>query len=350
MIQTFSTKIKFIGMLMLLASIFQPSFSQALQSNKYNSIGFTTIRKTDNNGNHLLISIWYPAVDAGSRMSLRDYLLAGKITSDIKDETVLDGFRNVLERLFPGPLGPLPDSSFKRLLSTTYKSAWNASQAKGKFPLLLAVAKPDSYIETFESLSAHGFVVAAITTIWKDEPNDTLLYMNATHVLEDLLHFMKQQSYIDTGHIAAFGHGGGIQPAFYLAMRDPAIKLLINLDGGVFGPRSKTILSPDYKPWALKIPFLHIITQSEKKEDDPAQFNALSNLRYRLIIKSESVVHHDFTTWGRVAVNQLGRRDSSAALVNNIFLNINNYIIAFLKDGQIKKSLIPQKYFQYDVF
>jgi len=53
---------------------------------------------------------------------------------------------------------------------------------------------------------------------------------------------------------------------------------------------------------------LHIITQSQAKEDDRSEFNVLSNPRYRVIINSDSVRHHDFTVWGRVVANGLHKR------------------------------------------
>jgi len=273
---------KFFFIILFLAVSFyaltQSTDKNNLKYGKYN-VGFQTIRLKGKNEYPLLISLWYPATAGGAKICLRDYIIAGALTTDIADTVSIHQFRRVLELPFLFHLDKIPDADFEKLLSTQFKACKDASIQKQKFPLLIVQATSDNYIEMFEFLASHGFIVAGITTSWKDQQNDTLLYVNATNILEELLNFMVKQSYVDTSRIAGFGHGGGIQPAFYLAMRTLRIKLLVNLDGGVFGPRSKTTLSPDYAPSRLKIPMLHIITQSQRKEDNEVEFNALSNPR-----------------------------------------------------------------------
>jgi hypothetical protein len=332
-------------------SLVQFVLSQQQKNNEaVAGIGFTTNRIQDKDGNSLLVSVWYPSAKAGQRMNLRDYIIAGKLTEDITDTNVITGFKQMLERPFFGHSLTITNSELNKLLPVSFHASKDVSIRKGRFPLVIATAKPESYAETFEFLAAHGFVVAAVTMLWKDEKNDTLLYVNATNALAELLRFELKQPYVDTNNISAFGHGGGIQPAFYLAMRTSKIKSVINLDGGVFGLRSKTTLSPDYNPARLKIPMLHIITQSQRRIDNPAEFNALSNLRYRLIIKSDSIRHHDFTIWGRVITNQLRQRGEPTILVNKVFTSIDQLILYFLKSKKLISSVVPEDLFQYEKF
>jgi hypothetical protein len=86
-------------------------------------------------------------------------------------------------------------------------------------------------------------------------------------------------------------------------------------------------LSPDYKPAKLKSSMLHIVTQAQLREDSKPQFDALTNPRYRIVFKSDSVMHHDFTIWGRIIGNDLHQRGQE---VNEVFSNVSQLIYDFL--------------------
>src|SRR6185503_14086256 len=114
---------------------------------------------------------------------------------------------------------------------------------KGKWPLVISDTEPVSLFVTNEWLASNGYVVAVPATDFPPPLNDSVLYEAPTAALEFLLHFMTQQSFIDTANISALGFGGGSQAAFYLAMRTQQIKCLVNIEGGIFMPLSKTTAS-----------------------------------------------------------------------------------------------------------
>jgi len=154
----------------------------AYSSDKVDSsnIGFKTIRKYETNGDPLLISIWYPAEKGTTRMNLRDYITANKLTTDIPDTNAIANFKSILELPFLYHLDKIPDADFEKIIAMPFNACKNAPMKKGKFPLLIATATSDSYAEIFEFLARHNFIIASITTKWKDEKNDSLLYVQAT--------------------------------------------------------------------------------------------------------------------------------------------------------------------------
>ena len=106
----------------------------------------------------------------------------------------------------------------------------------------------------------------------------------------------------------------------------------------VYGIRLK---KPDYSPLQLKIPMLHITTVPTRKYEDAAQFNALTNRIYRINILSDSVFHHDFTTYGRVA-GALGKRPSML-LIDSTFNEVHRLILYFLENKNIDYSLVNKQ-------
>ncbi len=312
-------------------------------------VGFRSILRPDGQGKPLLICLWYPASAGGEKMTLKNYIVAGALSKDVADTASTNGFKRVLELPFLFHLDKVPDDQYAKVLAMPLKAGQNAVPIKKRFPLVIASASPGNYPVTFEYLASNGFVVASITAKVEEAPNDTLLWPKPTDRLEYLLNYMIGQPDIDTTRVAAFGHGGGIQPAFYLAMRTTRVKLLINMDGGVFGDRSKTTLSPDYKPAMLKVPMLHIITVSQQKEDNARQLKVLSNPIYRVVIRSDEVQHHDFTMWGVVVAEALHKRGASTKIVEEVYSNIHSIILYFLEEKKLDTPAINSSLFDYSL-
>jgi hypothetical protein len=315
-----------------------------------NAVGFTTMQVKGRQGDNLSIAVWYPANKGGKKMSLKDYIIEGRETPAASDTESLSQYKQVLELPFLFHLDKIPQGEFERAIATPFFAYKNAPVQKGKFPLVITYTSPESYPETFEYFASHGFVVACVAAHLPDITNDTLIYVHATDILEEFMLLMKQQPYVDTTRIAAFGHGWSIQPSFFLAMRTPAVKLLVNLDGAVFGPRSKTTFSPDYRPAALKIPMLHIISGETVQQEDINQFNILTNPRYRVMV-NDSVSHHDFGEFGRVVDVGLNKRGIAAPLVEKVYAGVHEMMVSFLIHGKpdtlnIDKTLLKCDFFK----
>lgn len=303
-------------------------------------IGFSTRREQTTGGDKILISFWYPAGGGGKRMTLRDYITADRVDASEPDSAGVRDFKRVLELPFLFHLSPIKADDYNATLSTLTNSYRDAAILTDKYPLVIAICPPQNYISSFETLASNGYWVASVTYRGEDENIDSLLYVKPTRILGELLDYMWKQPYIDTSRVSAIGHGWGIQAAFFLAMKTNRLKSLINMDGGVFGPRSKTDLSIDYHPTRLTIPMLHITTGSTRRDDDLQQFNVLNNPRYSLDILSDSVSHHDFSTYGRVVGNILHARDS-IGIINRTYDEVHKAILLFLKNRKIDSSLNP---------
>ena len=327
----------------------QKDFTNALEPGPA-SVGFKTIRTITATGDSLLISLWYPADKADRAMTLREYILFGFLNPAMQDTAKLNYYKRILELPF---LYHLPETSpavYRRSINITYRAGRNSPTKKGRFPLVVAMAEPFNFPETFEFFASHGFVVAGVTYHYNDEQPDSLLYVKPTRILEALIGYMSRQPYIDSTRIAAFGFGGGIQPPFYLAMKNKCIKLLLNLDGAVFGPRSKTNLSIDYNPSRLRIPMLHITTRYTRNQDDSSQFFALSNPRYCVNILSDSVWHHDFTSWGRVADLGLHQRGTASPLIEKVYARIHDLMLDFLQHGKTDPHAMDTALFAFATY
>jgi hypothetical protein len=312
-------------------------------------VGFTNVHGKTKSGEAMLISIWYPAEGGGHRMTLRDYISASAVDKNEPDSIGLKEFKRVLELPFLFHLSPIAADEYEEALSTVTNTYRDAEMVKKKFPLVITFCAPQNYITSFEILASNGFCVASVSDKEKDETNDSLYYVKPTMVFSEFLDYMWQQPFVDTSRVSAMGHGWGIQAPFYLAMKTTRIRQLINLDGAVFGPRSKTYLSPDYHPSQLTIPMLHITTVSTRHDEDPQQFAVLNNPRYRINILSDSVSHHDFSTYGRVVGNILNKRPS-IVLINKTYDEVHKLILCFLQKGRIDPSLINAELVEFRMF
>jgi hypothetical protein len=298
-------------------------------------VGFKTMRMSSKTGNPVLISIWYPAESETTAMTLADLITIGGARIDVPDSTLI--------REFPAPIKwmfdvNMDEAAYMRLIKIPTNTFRDAPEKRGTFPFIISLARPSSYFSTFEFLASHGFVVAGVDCYFvNDSPPGALHYSRYTDLLEELMSFMEGQDNTQKNSVSVFGHGFGINPALYLAMRTSTIKKAINFDGGFFGPRSNTTKSIDYHPERLNIPLLHVITQSQFKEDDASQFQALKNPITRVVIKSDVFKHQDVSAWGRL-VTFGSRTGQDANAVNSIYVELHNLMLDFLHGDPLPKS------------
>jgi hypothetical protein len=300
------------------------------------SVGFDTVRIISKSGDTLLFSIWFPAKKNDHEIKLRDYVVAGSAIQHLSDSDGLNNLKNSIIRLYNVNFS---DYDFTTFLSKSSRAYLHAQPVKGKFPLIIAQSQPHTYYNTFEYFASHGFIVAGVMFNYGRQtitPPDSLMSKQQTDYLADLLDYMLQQPFVDTSSVTAFGHGGGIQSAGFLAMRDSRIRKLLNLDGGFFGPRSKTTSSIDYHPSKLTIPFLHVITKSQSVEDDPIQFKNLRNPIIRVTFKNEAVRHHDFTVFGKIVVG-MGKRVNEKTIYRAVE-SAEELMLRFLLNKPLKEE------------
>ncbi len=320
-----------------------------LQPGNYKT-GFRVIRETGTDGKPFLISLWYPADKAGDKMTIRNYVETGIMNGKEDKQVLAQSFKETLEipQLFG--LEKIPDADYDKLLSTPVMATANAKLTKGKWPLIISDTEPVSLFVTNEWLASQGFIVAVPSADMPPPLNDSLLYKAPTTALEFLLRYMMRQSFIDTANISALGFGGGSQAAFYLSMRTSAIKCLVNVEGGMFMPLSKTTLSHDYNPVGFKIPLLHIVRPQIINGESVSEFNAIASPKKYRLTNLSSTQHHDFTVYGRVVNAVLQKRGNDAALASDIFTQVHELILQFLKLRRLEPSDIRSEQIRLEVF
>src|SRR5690349_18138921 len=90
---------KSILVLIFLFKFCQPVFLQTVV--KPGTVGFKTTKKTTKDGKPELISIWYPATGNGEKITLRNYIIAGKLETAEPDSNLFNAFISIFKRIFP---------------------------------------------------------------------------------------------------------------------------------------------------------------------------------------------------------------------------------------------------------
>lgn len=295
-----------------------------------NEVGFKVVDTFTRDGLALKIGIWFPALAGKTKMTRSDLLM----TTKSSEGSVGNDFKRMAERIAGENLDSV---QFQNYLQEGIPLWKDGKAKKGKFPLVLVSGNLFDYYALVQSIASQGYVVACVTTKINEPfwPADNALHYSAfTNALEDGLNYLLKQSYVDANNISVFGHGGGIQAAAYLAMRRSEIKRVVNLDGGFFGPRSKSTRSADYQPASLTAPFLHLVTAGQAAEDDAVQLAALRSPLFRVRWSSHAVHHHDFTVYGQVVAYCRRLNATHPAMQANQIAT--NLILQFLSEDRVK--------------
>lgn len=325
------------------------------------AVGFKLMRERDpaRDNRPMVVSLWYPGRASASarQVLLKDYPSARIInatftepTEDEKKQQYLQ-LHHVLEAPFIFG-AKLSYDQFAPVLEAPTAAKWDLKEARGKFPLVVMRSEPEGLSVTAEYLASNGFVVAAIHAPYdQDQQPDSLFYVSATKDLLWLLNRTKSLGSVDQNKIAAIGFGGGVQGAFYITMLTDKIKGLVNLEGGVFGPRSKTDKNINYFPEKMRTPMLHIIATSQQKEDDIAQESALVNTTlYRAFVQHESLRHHDFSIYGRVYGRGLNGRTGFSETIDPTYTAAHTMMVEFLKlavEGKASAFQVDQRFMPF---
>jgi dienelactone hydrolase len=160
-----------------------------------------------------------------------------------------------------------------------------------------------------EYLASRGFVVAAPPSPMLHNPMERedqagVFAENQSAELEAAIDAVSRIIPVDSLHIGVVGHSFGARAALLLAMRDPRIRALVSLDGGIgtsnaVGPFRQ---APSFRSDAQIPPLLHFY-----EDLDPfmkPDFGLLKSLNTaRLVLEHEDGMHHThFTTYGFAAI------------------------------------------------
>jgi hypothetical protein len=337
----------FLACTALITNVTSSQLQGSLKKGAHN-VGFKILNVKDDHGKALRICIWYPAKEKGTAMKLSDYVDIPSIGGSQEKKVLRNELKNTLS--FAMDIPSIPQSDFDKALTTDVLAVKDAIMETGKWPVIISDCEPTPLVVTNEYLASHGYIVALPAMQYPPPTDDRTLYSGPTFGLESLLNFMLEQSYVDENNISALGFGGGACAAFYLTMKTNKIRLLVNIEGGLFMAQSKITLSPDYFPGKITATILHIVNPHIISSESADEFNAVRSKKFRLT-EQVQLQHHDFTIYGRIVNGLLHQRGQDAEKATMVYTELHDQILYFLKNEKIDDEKIKNPgYFKLEVF
>jgi tetratricopeptide (TPR) repeat protein len=278
----------------------------------------------------IAVHVWYPAVASnGSQMTIADAM------DSTEGVTTREASRNGKRAFIEQSFGEVDNQTWQRFLAMPLLARKEADPAPGKFPLLLGQLRPFSTELTNEYLASHGYVVAMThgprAPMWL--PAAAGLEV-ATRDMELAWVRLKNESFVDGSKLALLGFSGAGFSQVLLAMRNPDVDALVDLESALFSNRIRWSLPQGlgYDPHALRAPFMHTYSVPLSKLDD--NFGEFEKYRYshrfHYLVDAPQIHHWDFATEGMAASTVLGLRPKAAPLLRRAFEMTNLYVLNFL--------------------
>lgn len=242
-----------------------------------------------------VVHVWYPATAADTFLCVEDYLgaesgalstfLAGTGISAVTIDSLLDS------RLFAGSAG----TPITRLSPLVLVAQGNGEDVFDQVVLC-------------EYLASRGFVVATTPSPMRETPleREDQVGELAERQASDLAAAADAVSQIvpvDTGRIGLVGHSFGARAALLLAMRDPRVRAVVSLDGGIGTATAVEELrdAPSYDASAELPPILHVYEDLDTfMTPDFTLLESLDSAELTLV-PTAGMHHVHFTTYGFAA-------------------------------------------------
>ena len=156
-----------------------------------------------------------------------------------------------------------------------------AEREHEKFPMLIGMLRPLSTAVANELLASNGFVIAMVLS---DNTPWPVGYINDIRDMQNVISYFSGSEMIDDDNVGAFGFSGSGFSQVLLAMNDPRITALADIESAVYGEGlAEIFLSSDYyKTARLRVPFLHIYGKDLAKSD--VKFEEFDKTKYSTVI------------------------------------------------------------------
>ena len=239
-----------------------------------------------------VVHIWYPAAATARPLRFRDYL-----------DNKLQDLASFLAQT--GAHGATIDSLFASVLYAVAAPR----PIDRSFPLVL-IAQGNGedvadQVVLCEYLASRGFVVAATPSpmlrvpLEREDQVGELAEMQ-TSDLRAAITAVAAVVRVDSQHVGVVGHSFGARAAVLLAMRDPRIRAIVSLDGGIGTSTAVEPFTraPSFRANAPLPPLLHFYeTEDAFMKPD---FGLLKSLRVAdlTLVHVEAMHHVHFTTYG----------------------------------------------------
>lgn len=293
------------------------------------------------------IQVWYPAQPGAGKEKLTyaDYSYSHLLSST--NETFAANKKanafNSARETFQGFFGPVTDEMWQKLLQTTFLGQKDAPHISQKFPLLIGMLRPLSTAITNEVLASNGYVVAMVLSTSGRLPAGYIT--DVTDMQYTIAHLTKS-GMADAESIGTYGFSGSGFSQVLLAMSDPRIRALADIESALYGEGIWDIFSSSdlYNTANLRIPFLHIYGKELGKSD--THFEKFHDKkyahRYHLLLNYPRLHHWDLATEGRSSATILHVRGDKEPAVRASFEVANHYLFHFF-EAALKRSPASQE-------
>ncbi|MEO9802006.1 MAG: CocE/NonD family hydrolase [Reichenbachiella sp.] len=301
------------------------------------------------------IHIWYPAQanSKNRRITYGEYCYnhLQSSTAETMDSARIQSQLRSRKRTVRSYFGEPDEKGWAKLIATPLLAYIDAEPMNGSFPLLMGSLRPLSTSIVNEYMASHGYIVAMI-----EYPN-----FNGTFgdmALDDVrdmqlgMTWMVKNMSVEPGQIGSYGFSGAGFSQVLMAMDEPRIKAIADLESGLFMDRLFQSLSASdyYKPERLRVPFLHIFsTDLSEEEIHLSQFEDKMKFsdRYRLILNQPALHHWDFASEGYTACLFLNNRGDEKRNIEQSFELSCKYLVKFfdvyLKQDQQALAFLQKK-------
>ncbi|MEO9850291.1 MAG: CocE/NonD family hydrolase [Reichenbachiella sp.] len=301
------------------------------------------------------IHIWYPAQVTSKNRTITYgeycYNHLQSSTAESMDSARIQPQLRSRKRTVRSYFGEPDEKGWAKLIAAPLLAYIDAEPMNGSFPLLMGSLRPLSTSIVNEYMASHGYIVAMI-----EYPN-----FNGTFgdmALDDVrdmqlgMTWMVKNMSVDPGKIGSYGFSGAGFSQVLLAMSEPRIKAIADLESGLFMDRLFQSLSASnyYKPERLRVPFLHIFsTDLSQEEIHLSQFEEEMKFstRYRLTLNQPALHHWDFASEGYTACLFLNNRGEEKRKIEQSFELSCKYLVKFfdvyLKQDQQALAFLQKK-------
>lgn len=257
----------------------------------------------------LQISVWYAAArDTSAPVTYGDYFdLAASETAPAADSAIV-----AARESYAGFLTShgLPRAAFDRWFASRCRAIRDAAPLGSRQPLVvIAQGNGQSAVDQCrlaERLASGGFVVLTCpsSTRLAGPPRDEAdLGPGAERQADDiaaLVAYAARRPDVDIRHIGLVGHSLGARGALFYAMRDPRVRALVSLDGGIGTATGLASMaaSPSFASHHLRAHVLHFYEMQDAFM--APDFTLLGRLRHPdiLLARTPTLHHHHFTSLG----------------------------------------------------
>jgi len=233
-------------------------------------------------GRAMRIGVWYPARAAGRTFAFDRYLtdLGRRLGDRPESEARRAGIEEfIAQAAGHGGQADSIRAALPRLLAAASAAVADAPAAAGRFPLVLFpdYRPPPTVAVLAEYLASHGFVVATIDMKGTFDADYDLGLTGMETQVQDLrfaLGVARGLPFVDGARVAVMGVGISANAGLALQMRDPTVRAVVSLDGGLLSRFEDGITrrTPYWDLWAANVPLLAV--HAPHPALDPAMLDA----------------------------------------------------------------------------